>query len=208
MYVLSILPHTQKCFQSPGISFLSPQRAGSAGLREARHKPPRKRCAAGQASCGQLVRLDLRDPHTETVRWKEPEIRKKSYGGVPRTLLARTQRCVAAVAGPRDVKRSLCTQQPRWASTPENLRHAYRNTCTRTFTAPFIHHSQNVRRPTDRGDTSQPHDEPRQHPAKWEKPVQTTPLTRFSVYKMFQIDQSTDRGSRSVVASGRGWNGE
>lgn len=33
------------------------------------------------------------------------------------------------------------------------------------------------------------HDEPRQHPAKWEKPVQTTPLTRFSVYKMFQIDQ-------------------
>lgn len=157
MYVLSILPHTQKCFQSPGISFLSPQRAGSAGLREARHKPPRKRRAAGQASCGQLVRLDLRDPHTETVRWKEPEIRKKSYGGVPRTLLARTQRCVAAMAGPRDVKRSLCTQQPRWASTPENLRHAYRNTCTRTFTAPFIHHSQNVRRPTDRGDTSQPH---------------------------------------------------
>lgn len=101
-----------------------------------------------------------------------------------------------------------CTQQPRWASTPENLRHAYRNTCTRMFTAPFIHHSQNVRRPTDRGDTSQPHDEPRQHPAKWEKPVQTTPLTRFSVYKMFQIDQSTDRGSRSVVASGQGWNGE
>lgn len=112
MYVLSILPHTQKCFQSPGISFLSPQRAGSAGLREARHKPPRKRRAAGQASCGQLVRLDLRDPHTETVRWKEPEIRKKSYGGVPRTLLARTQRCVAAVAGPRDVKRSLHPAAP------------------------------------------------------------------------------------------------
>lgn len=97
------------------------------------------------------------ETHTQKLSDGKNPRSVKSYGGVPRTLLARTQRCVAAVAGPRDVKRSLCTQQPRWASTPENLRHAYRNTCTRTFTAPFIHHSQNVRRPTDRGDTSQPH---------------------------------------------------